>query len=210
MLLMRPKIINMDGTDTVDADPVGPVNLWLHSLFLQVDISLNGTQVTTSTNTYPYRAMIKMLLSYGDNAKETQVTASLFYEDQAGRMDVVDFGEAARNRGLWNRSRFTHGSRVVDMIGRIHADIFFQNRYLLNGVNIKIKLVRSRNSFCVMSTNPFQAKVDSAIMFVKKVKLSPSVFLAHAKALEIPQPSIQYVELSVKLSRFQIHFETST
>jgi len=60
-------------------------------------------------------------------------------------MDVVDFGEAARNRGLWNRSRFTHRSRVVDMIGRIHADIFFQNRYLLNEVNVKIKLVRSRN-----------------------------------------------------------------
>jgi len=82
-----------------------------------------------------------------------------------------------------HRSRFTHGSRVVDMIGRIHDDIFFQNRYLLNEVNVKIKLVRSRNSFCVMSANPFQAKVDSAIMFVRKVKLSLSVFLAHAKAL---------------------------
>jgi len=184
MLLVQAKIVNMDGTDTADADPMGPINLWLYSLFSQVDISLNGTQVTTSTNTYPYLAMIKKLLSDGDNAKETQLTASLFYKDQAGRMDVVDFGEAARNRGLWNRSRFTHGSRVVDMIGRIHADIFFQNRYLLNEVNVKIKLVRSRNSFCVMSANPFQAKVDSAIMFGRKVKLSSSVFLAHAKALE--------------------------
>jgi len=174
----------MDGTNAADADPVGPVNHWLHSLFSQVDISLNGTQVTTSTNTYPYRAMIETLLSYNDDTKMSQLMASLFYEDQAGRMDVVDFGEAARNRGLWNRSRFTRGSRVVDMIGRIHADIFFQNRYLLNEVNVKIKLVRSRNSFCVINANAFQAKIDSAVMFVRKVKLSPSVFLAHAKALE--------------------------
>jgi len=43
----------------------------------------------------------------------SQLTASLFYEDQAGRMDVVDgrmdvvdFGESARNRGLWNPSRW--------------------------------------------------------------------------------------------------------
>ena len=128
MLLVRAKIINMDGTNTADADPVGPTNLWLHSLFSQVDISLNGTQVTTSTNTYPYRAMIETLLSYGNDAKESQLTSSLYYDDQAGRMDVVDFAELARNRGLWNRSRFTYGSRVVDMIGRIHADIFFQNR----------------------------------------------------------------------------------
>jgi len=35
-----------------------------------------------------------------------------------------------------------------------------------------------------MSASAFQAKIYSAIMFVRKVKLSPSVFLAHAKALE--------------------------
>jgi len=55
----------------------------------------------------------------------SQLTASLFYEDQPGRMDVVDFADAAHNRGLWNRSQYTRGSRIVDMIGRIHADIFF-------------------------------------------------------------------------------------
>jgi len=35
-----------------------------------------------------------------------------------------------------------------------------------------------------MGASPFQAKVESAIMFVRKGKLSPSVFLAHAKVLE--------------------------
>jgi len=70
------------------------------------------------------------------------------------------------------------------MIARIHADIFFQNRYLLNQVNIKIKLVRSRNSFCLMSANAFQDKIGSAIMFLRKVKLSPSVFLAHYNLIE--------------------------
>ena len=92
----------MDGTNAADADTVKPVNLWLHSLFSQVDISLNGTQVTSSTNTYSYRAMIKTLLSYSDDTKMSQLTSSLFYEDKSGRMDVVDFGEVACNRGLWN------------------------------------------------------------------------------------------------------------
>jgi len=44
MLLVQTKIIQMDGTNAADADTVKPVNLWLHSLFSQVDISLNGTQ----------------------------------------------------------------------------------------------------------------------------------------------------------------------
>jgi len=32
-LLVQAKIINMDGTNTADADPVGPANLWLQSFF---------------------------------------------------------------------------------------------------------------------------------------------------------------------------------
>jgi len=54
MLFVRAKIIRPDGTNIANDTPVGPANLWIHSLFSQVDISLNGTQVTTSTNTYPY------------------------------------------------------------------------------------------------------------------------------------------------------------
>jgi len=48
----------------------------MHSLFWQVDISLNGTQVTATTNTYPYRAMMETLLSYGDDAKKSQLTTA--------------------------------------------------------------------------------------------------------------------------------------
>jgi len=72
------------------------------------------------------------------------------------------------------------------MIGRIHANLFFQNRYLLNEMNVKIKLTRSTNAFCTMSpaANASKVQIMSAIMFVRKVKLSPSVFLAHVKALE--------------------------
>jgi len=184
MLEVRAKIVRPGGTNIADDTAVGPVNLFLHSLFSQVGISLNGTQVTTSTNTYPYRAMIETLLSYGDDAKKSQLTSSMFYEDQPDRMDVVDFADAARNSGLYKRSRFTAASHVVDMMGRIHEDIFFQNRYLLNEVNMKIKLVRTRNAFCLMAAAEFHVKIESAIMFVRKVKLSPSVFLAHAKALE--------------------------
>jgi len=44
--------------------------------------------------------MIEMLLNHSDDIKLSRLTSSLFYEDQAGRMDVVDFGEAACNSGL--------------------------------------------------------------------------------------------------------------
>ena len=73
------------------------------------------------------------------------------------------------------------------MIGRIHGDIFFQARYMLNEVGMKIKLVRSKDDFCFMGAADMKLQLTRhASLFVQKVKLSPStrVFLANAKTLE--------------------------
>ena len=67
---------------------VGPVNNWLHSLFDQVDVYLNGTLVTPSANTYVYRVYIVTLLSDGTDAKVTQLTSQLCHKDTATRMDA--------------------------------------------------------------------------------------------------------------------------
>ena len=99
-------------------------------------------------------------------------------------MDSVDVGDntALRNDGLMKRRAIGSESREFDTMGRLHADIFFQDRYVLNEVGIKIKLVRSKNTFCVMGNG--KAVITHASLFVQKVKLMPSIFLAHAKTLE--------------------------
>ena len=62
----KAKLTANDGANLVADAAVGPVNLFLHSLFSQVDVSLNSTLITASTNTYPYRAMLETLLTYGE------------------------------------------------------------------------------------------------------------------------------------------------
>ncbi|XP_033110193.1 uncharacterized protein LOC117111391 [Anneissia japonica] len=189
MLRVKAKITKSDGTDLDADDPVGPTNLLLQSLFSEVDVSLNERLITPSTNTYSYRAMIETLLTYGTDAKQTHLTGGLFYKDTAGRMDAANptVGNAVANNGLKKRSEFTNGSRLVDLIGPIHCDIFFQDRMMLNGVDVKIKLHRSKNSFCLMSPDAaagFKVHFEDASLYVRKVKLNPSIALAHAKALE--------------------------
>ena len=48
---------------------VAPINNTLHSLFSQIDVSLNDVNVLSATTTYPYRAYIETHLNYGTNAK---------------------------------------------------------------------------------------------------------------------------------------------
>jgi len=54
---------------------------------------------------------------------------------------------------------------------------------MLNEVDVKIKLVRSKDSLCLMGAGN-KVKIMHASLFVRKVKLAPSVLLAQAKTLE--------------------------
>ena len=87
LLYVRAKIVKNNNEDLAAAATSAPVNLLLHSMFSQVDVTLNGTLISSSTNTYPYRSMLETLLSYGEDAKKSQLTSELFYKDEASNMD---------------------------------------------------------------------------------------------------------------------------
>ena len=188
-LYVKAKITKPNGANLDPNTEVGPVNLFLHSLFSQVDVSLNERLISPSTNTYPYRAMLETLLSYGEEAKTSQLSMSLFYKDTPGKMDSVNpvADDADANLGLKARYAFTKSSNTVDMMGPIHSDLFFQERLLLNGVNLRIRLNRTKNAFCLVSSavNPqFKVIITQAILYVRKVKVAPAISLGHAAALK--------------------------
>ena len=62
-LLVRAKITRPGGENITPDHHVGPVNLLLHSLFSEVELKINDTLVTSTNNTYPYRAYIETLWS---------------------------------------------------------------------------------------------------------------------------------------------------
>ena len=73
------------------------------------------------------------------------------------------------------------------MMGRLHVDLFFQDRFLLNCVSVKIRLVRSKDAFSLTAggQNPdYNVQVVDAVLFASKAVLSPTVQMAHIKALE--------------------------
>jgi hypothetical protein len=68
-LFVEAQIVNTGGSNLEPDTDVGPVDLWMHSLFSDVSVSLNEKLVSPPTNMYPYRAYIETLLSYGPAAK---------------------------------------------------------------------------------------------------------------------------------------------
>ena len=72
------------------------------------------------------------------------------------------------------------------MMGRIHYDIFYKEKLLMNGISVRIRLLRSKNSFSLASTNAalaFKIKIVRAVLRARKVCISDSVYLSQTKAL---------------------------
>ena len=82
-----------------------------------------------------YLVMVKMINSC------SWLTCELFYKDKPGWIEstlIAAADDKQLYRGLQTWRNFVRESREFDMIGRICGDIFLQERYMLNGVDMKI------------------------------------------------------------------------
>ncbi|KAL2104347.1 hypothetical protein ACEWY4_001215 [Coilia grayii] len=185
LLYTKLKITLPDGANMPARAPVGLINYPGATVFSQLDITLGDRLISQSSSTYPYRCIIDCLLNYDTDTLETLFSAGLFYKDTSGFMDSAD-PAADVNHGLTRRAAYTEGSGIAELLAPIHSDIFFQEKLMLNGLDIKLRLSRAKDEFCLMRNDAVNYKVHivSASLFVKKVSVSPAVRLGHAHALQ--------------------------
>ena len=188
---VRAQLLKGDGTAIDNTTHVAPCNLFMHALFSEIDVKLNGTLITSSNNTYPYRAYIETLLSYGRDAKKSQLTSAMYYKDEGGDTGFEEgdpHAGGATNTGMVKRNSFFQNGEIVPMQGPLHLDLMFQDRYLPSDVGMQLRFVRSRDAFALMSdaaNAAFRVKIHECKLLIRKVNISPSVFIAQAKAFEV-------------------------
>lgn len=196
LLSVKVKITKSDGSNLASTSDVAPVNNFLHSLFEQVDIFLNQKLISSSTSNYMYRAYIECLLNYGSDSKKTHLTGSLFYSDTASKMD-----DLANNQGYKDRKALAAGSAIVEMLAPIHSDIMNSEKYLLNGVEVRLRFIRTRDVFSLMGKeNEYKVKLLDASLKIRKVKINPAILIAHSKNLEKCNAKYPITRVEVKIS----------
>ena len=79
---------------------------------------------------------------------------------------------ADENKGLVSRRAYLTKSKTLQLIGRSHSDIFYQNRYLMNGVDLKLKLIRNTNALVLMgdAAKAYKLKIQNASFLLEKLK----------------------------------------
>ncbi|XP_063994376.1 uncharacterized protein F54H12.2-like [Diachasmimorpha longicaudata] len=206
MIKVRARILKPDGSAVLE-DSVGPVNNFLHSMFNQVDVYFNQKVVTPPNNLYAYRAYIETLLNYGTDAKSSHLGTSLWATDSYGAMDstAVAAGDARNNNGLVSRQAFTQGGKAYDLLGHLHCDVFNQDKFLMNGVELRVRLIRAKDDFCLMDDSAlnYKLRIVEASLIVRRVKLSPGILIAHAKTLA--KTTAKYPLTRVEVKSFVLH-----
>lgn len=201
-LLLTLKVVKEDGSDLDDDTCVAPVNNIAQSLFSQVDVYLNGTLVTHSSNTSHYRAYLENLLSYDKGAKQSQLTLGGWFKDTTEQFDAM----TTANRGFCSRKALVSKSKPLQVLSRLHTDISLQGRYILNGVDIELRLVRNPDALCLMGAadSKFRIKITEASFFVRKVKLSSNIQLKNIRKLDTENKPALYPISRTEVRSFSI------
>lgn len=195
---------------TLPADPhevkVVPVNNFLHSIFSVMSISINGQEIEYEPN-YPYRAYIESLVNMGKGAKTTHMECSLWIQDKAGVIDSSEI-EESNKADLDKRAELIANSKTVDMMGQLHSSLFHQQRYLPPMCTLRIKLLRSDPSFCLLrrpatDTGQYRVDIQRCDLLVRKVKIHPSVVTSH-NSLLTSKTTMKYPINKVETQMFSI------
>lgn len=177
---------------------LAPVNNWLHSIFSQVDIFLNQKCITPPSNNYNYRAYVENLLNYGSDAKSSHLSSIVWEKDDAGKMDELRITGGVINSGHEARLKIAEDEKTIEMYCNLHCDIFNQDKFMINGVDMTVKLIKAKNEFLLMGAHKGHLEIVDANLFVRKVKINPAILIAHTKALAVATAKYPITRVEVK------------
>lgn len=168
MLYIKMKVLKSDGTDlAVNADAV-PANLTLDALFSDVSLTLNDTLIEGGHHLYPFKSILTSVLQFNGEVKKTQLA-------------YAGFGTDTERKDMIKQSRW------FELSGPLNLDMFQQSRYILPGVNLRVKFSRSKLDFVFTNAGTkgqLKTVFEKVFLHVRKVKVNPAVLEGHEYGLK--------------------------
>lgn len=179
------EVLKLDGTALTATEKISVVNNFPQTLFRQVEVYLNNQCINDlSTPTYPYKAFIENHLSYDKDVKETTLSAcEMYIKDTVGKESNIEAALTDNTSGLSKRKVKIVGKKIYfDMI--LHIDFLQSKKFLLPGVELKLRLIKNEDNFSLMSaTSIGKIKINKLELKTRRITLDPAVSGAIENAL---------------------------
>lgn len=169
-----------DATTGAVPEPEGCyVNNILHSVFSNCEVFLQGNQVSTANNLYHHKVLMETEVSHPTECKKGLLFCQ-GYEYETDPSDIED-GSAFEKR----RDRLTEDGTIY-VYGKVNADFFGTDKYILPGVEVRLRLTRAPNTLVTISDSTdreYGLVIKKASLFVHKLELQHETFMSLEKAL---------------------------
>ena len=190
-----------DGKPVTAENKVALANLSLHSIFRQVDVSFQQNVITTSVGlNYGYKSILDSILYYTEEPKESHMGSAMYFRDDAEGINDPN-PDLGKNLGLAQRWEYTKNGQVVDMEGSMFVDIFQQNKLLVNGVQVDVKLFPSMDKFALISGEEdaiYTVEIVESALKVCQVTVNPALILAHAQLFKTQKAVYNYSRSEIR------------
>ena len=200
VLNVKLRLTQADGNPVNEDIVAGLINLPLHTIFRQVDLMFQQTPLSNIGSNYAYKSYIDTILKTNRATQENILTSQLFYKDNGENPDTTD-AKTGPNSGLFNRFMSTTGGQIVDLEGPLFLDLFQQQRLLVNGVSIGLKLWPSLDAFRLMSDSlsPNEKVQIVDVRFKLCIQRSNNgVLVAHQKLFQNQPAVYPYLRSEIK------------
>ena len=146
-------------------------------MFSQVDLEIDGINLSCQDNLYPYKSYLETLLTYGYDAKFSHLTTSHFVKDTAHHFE----SGKDENHGYSSRQKDVKDGKMFDFCINPHIDFFHTPRILPSNIGMKLKLTRTPDAFSILSqtNNDLYVKIHSLNLYVYRVQPADSVRKLH-------------------------------
>jgi len=107
----------------------------------------------------------------------------------------------ATNPGYEYRGKLIAESKIVKMCGYIYDDMFEIDKYILPGIEVRLKFIRSAKVFNILSTNEgksYKSVIESAVFYCRKHVLSQEVRNMHLSSLQHEKAIYPFVQSTIK------------
>ena len=208
-------IILPNGNNIPNDATVGPVNLLPHAMFSNIELQLNGKQLSEPTNHYPYRAYLGTLANYSGGVLERRHIIEGWTLDTAGQFAATD-GHAGANEGLVARKAWITESRNIRFLFRPHLDLFHQDADIPTNTDIKIRLIPARDTFFLMAgvnNIAYHLQIRNIRFWLRTREISAACLLTHNQQLHsghsfrITMPTVRMKTLSIPAGSQRCEFD---
>ena len=167
------EILNLAGATLTDTDINAYVNLLPQSLFKQIEVSVNNTQIADlSTPTYAFKSYIETVLTYPKDAKETTLLLEHFNKDTIDKENIFTL---LNSISFNKRNQFAKKGKIYFSM-LLHIDFFHSTKLLLPGCEIKLKFIRNSDTFSLLG-DTLQAKIKfhELKLMIRRVTVEPTI-----------------------------------